>query len=456
MTPDLEKSIVLITSSNPEIPAFGTGFVIYCDEQAAFIITCQHVVRDVGKEHVYIEGHPATVVTSGVEGETADDMVVLRVEGLQHLPPLPLSICGQQGLDFDTAGYCLYNKQYKLERLQGMLGKEVWLQSRGQTDRTRAWELSMAEGSTLQRGYSGAPIVERTYGLVLGIATHKEGQGQAGMAISIEVLQKIWSEMPSNFFPSPDIQAVTEKTPKRIAPNPFGERGRITNPNRFFDREDLFRQIFEELNKGVNISLVGESAVGKSSILSMVCEQGPTAKTCEAFEKLAGLSFIYFNVEWIEDEDDFYEALCDELGIESCRGYKLTRALRGKRYVLCLDEIEKMAWEGFTVKVRSHLRGLADGPDAPFKLVIASRSPLARLFPDSPELDSPLAGICRQLDVKPFSPEVARKFLLNRLEGTGVSFKEEQINKLISKTEGHPAKLQDEAATLYRKLMRGA
>jgi hypothetical protein len=241
---------------------------------------------------------------------------------------------------------------------------------------------------------------------------------------------------------------------KKIAPNPFGDRGRIADPIRFFDREELLRQIFEELNKGVNISLVGKSAVGKSSVLSMVCEQGPTARTSEVFKNLAGLNFVYFNVELLDNEDDFYEALCDELGIESCRGYKLTRALKGKRYVLCLDEIEKMAWEGFTVKVRSHLRGLADGPDASLKLVIASRSPLAHLFPDSPELDSPLAGICRQLDVEPFSSDIARRFLLDRLEGTGISFTEEQINDLISKTEGHPAKLQDEAAKLYRELSK--
>ncbi len=117
----------------------------------------------------------------------------------------------------------------------------------------------------------------------------------------------------------------------------------------------------------------------------------------------------------------------------------------------CLDEIEKMAWNNFTINVRSHLRGLADGPDAPLKLVIASRSPLSRLFPDSPELDSPLAGICRQLDVKPFSPGVAREFLLQRLHGTGIMFSEAQIKELIHDTGGHPAKLQEAAAKLYRE-----
>jgi hypothetical protein len=238
----------------------------------------------------------------------------------------------------------------------------------------------------------------------------------------------------------------------KIALNPFGRKGRITDPNDFFDRDDLFRQIVEEVNKGVNISLVGESTVGKSSVLSMVCARGTDRKTLEVFENLKGFQFVYFTLEWIENEDEFYDALCDELGIESCRGYKLTRALKGKRYILCLDEIEKMAWEGFTVKLRSQLRGLADGPDAPLKLVIASRSPLAHLFPDSQELDSPLAGICRQIDVKPFAPAVAREFLVHRLEGTGVAFTEAQIVGLISKTGGHPARLQDEAAQLFREL----
>jgi hypothetical protein len=227
-------------------------------------------------------------------------------------------------------------------------------------------------------------------------------------------------------------------------PNPFGDAGRITAPDRFFGREELMRQIFEELNKGVNLSLVGESQVGKSSLLSMVCTLGPERMD------LSAETFAYLNLEWVDNEDDLYEALADALSIEPCRGYKLTRNLRGKRYILCLDEIEKMAWDGFTVRLRSQLRGLADGPAAPLKLVIASRSPLAHLFPDSPELDSPLAGICRQLDVEPFRPDVARAFLSHRLQETGVIFTEDEITTLIAQTGGHPARLQRAAADLYR------
>jgi hypothetical protein len=119
--------------------------------------------------------------------------------------------------------------------------------------------------------------------------------------------------------------------------------------------------------------------------------------------------------------------------------------------VLCLDEIEKMSWDGFTERLRSQLRGLADGPAAPIRLVIASRSPLNVLFPDSPELDSPLAGICRTIDVRPFSPKTARAFIESRLEGTRVDFTKSEIKTLLSESDGHPAKLQRAAADLYNK-----
>jgi hypothetical protein len=246
--------------------------------------------------------------------------------------------------------------------------------------------------------------------------------------------------------PLAEDQATAGRTPSQeIPPNPFGDTGRIHDPDRFFDREDLLRQIFEELSKGVNLSLVGDSQVGKSSLLSMVCALGPERLS------LPAEAFAYLSLEWVDDEDDFYEALCDALGIEACRGFKLTRALRDKRVVLCLDEIEKMAWEGFSVRLRSQLRGLADGPAAPLKLVIASRSPLAHLFPDSPELDSPLAGICRQLDVTPFSPEVGRAFLADRLRDTGLTFSQEEITVAIHESDGHPARLQQILRGLYEQ-----
>ncbi len=227
------------------------------------------------------------------------------------------------------------------------------------------------------------------------------------------------------------------------APNPFGIRGRITDPARFFNRTDELRRIFEELRKGVNISLVGESQLGKSSLLSMVLTRGPAELA------LSPEAFGYLSLQLVDNESDFYEALCATLSIESCRGFRLSRALQGRRFILCLDEVEKMTWEGFSVRVRSQLRGLADGPGAPLKLVIASRSPLARLFPDSPELDSPLAGICNTLTLAPFDAATVYEFAATQAARAGVTFSEAELARLWDETQGHPARLQQAAAALY-------
>jgi hypothetical protein len=268
------------------------------------------------------------------------------------------------------------------------------------------------------------------------------------LATIVEEIFQIITQLMNQPLPSPTHSQTITHHPPSAPPNPFGDRGRITSPDRFFDRKDLMRQIFEELNKGANLSLVGDSQIGKSSILSMICHYGPDYLATPP-DKIT-----YLSLEWVDDEEDFYEALCEALEIESCRGFKLTRACRDKKYLLCLDEMEKMTWDGFTVRLRSHLRGLADGCDSPLTLVIASRSPLAHLFPDSPEMDSPLAGICRQINVKPFPPDIARDFLHHRLSGTGVTFTEQQINELLNESQGHPAHLQQAAAALYTQLTR--
>ena len=233
-----------------------------------------------------------------------------------------------------------------------------------------------------------------------------------------------------------------------MTPPPFGDRGRITDPKRFFNREELLRQLFEELGQGSSISLVGEAQVGKSSILSMICRLGPERL------QLPSDRFIDLDMQWIGSEEVFFEALCCELGLdEPCRGYRLLRALAGKRYILCLDEIEKMVnREAFSSDIRTELRGLSDGADRPLTLAIASRLSLDELFRDSPLQTSPLSGICRQLDVLPFSEQDTHQFLTERLEGTGVSFTEQQIADLFQETQGHPAYLQSAAAKLYRRL----
>jgi hypothetical protein len=225
--------------------------------------------------------------------------------------------------------------------------------------------------------------------------------------------------------------------------NPFRVVGRLKDPADLFGRDELLRQIFEELGKGCNRSLVGEAQIGKSSILSAICSLGPKRL------RLPANAFIYLDMQVIRDENDFFEALCDGLRISTCRGFRLARALRGKRYILCIDEIEKMAKDNFTGDEREELRGLADGDDAPFKIIIASRVPLDQLFPDSLGKTSPLANIFPQIDVPLFTYDIGRAFITHKLKGTGVVFTPTEIENLVLSTNGHPARLQLAAADLF-------
>ena len=63
-------------------------------------------------------------------------------------------------------------------------------------EKATVWKLQIQEGR-LQKGYSGAPLVDSETDLVLGVTTNMEGKnGEEGTAISIEALRKIWREIP--------------------------------------------------------------------------------------------------------------------------------------------------------------------------------------------------------------------------------------------------------------------
>lgn len=239
--------------------------------------------------------------------------------------------------------------------------------------------------------------------------------------------------------------------PRRNQENPFGERGRI-GPERFWGRERELTRIFEELKKGSSLSLVGESQVGKSSLLGMVQHLGPERLS------MAAAQFVSVDMQIVRNEDEFFEALCEALQVKCSRGFRLGRTLKqlGQRYIVCLDEIEKMTNpQNFTGDEREELRGLADGADAPLTLVIASRSPLNVLFDDDPTRTSPLHGLCgAPLRIGSFTQTESIAFLNHRLIRNVVQFTTEQMQSLYHHTQGHPARLQAAAAELYRQMER--
>jgi hypothetical protein len=216
--------------------------------------------------------------------------------------------------------------------------------------------------------------------------------------------------------------------------------GSIENP---FGREREIRRIFELLNSGSSVALIGEKAIGKSSILQAVSQQATT-------KLKPSRKPIYLNLGDVSDENDFYLALCDQVEIEEQKGYRLSRTLKKYRLLLILDNVEKMAWNGFTNNVRSQLRSLATDGNPPLRLVVAARTPLDKLFPDS-GMVSPFENICQEETIKRWDEMTCRDFIESRLEPYSIRFNEAEITELIKKSSGHPKILMGLCYELYNR-----
>lgn len=228
-----------------------------------------------------------------------------------------------------------------------------------------------------------------------------------------------------------------------IPANPFVPlNGAVENSRQLFGREREIKRVFELLNTGTSVALIGEKQVGKSSLLKAVYQQAET-------KLQQNRKPIYLNLGNVLDEEDFYETLCGDVGIPVYKGGKLRRALKQLRLLLILDEVEKMAWDGFTNQVRGQIRALADGMDAPLRLVIAANSPLNRLFSDS-SMTSPFENICYEETISFWDVATARNFVHSRLQATPNIFTEDEIFKLITESGGNPWKLMNFCHNLYR------
>ncbi|MEG4069826.1 ATP-binding protein [Microcoleus sp. Pol11C2] len=236
--------------------------------------------------------------------------------------------------------------------------------------------------------------------------------------------------------------------------NPFFPRsGRIDKPQFFFGRKREIRTVFDLLNSGSSVAIIGERAIGKSSLLQAIYREAP-------IQLREPRKPIYLNLEDVYDENDFYGALCRLTGIEKAKGTELSRALDSPqfRFLLLLDEVENMIWDGFTNQVRSQLRGLAYGSDAPLRLVVAACTSLDTLFPDSQDKKSPFQGICIEENLKQWDEKICREFIASRLQADWltpvaqpVSFTQAEIAGLIAESGGYPQKLMQLCYQTYAR-----
>ncbi len=245
-----------------------------------------------------------------------------------------------------------------------------------------------------------------------------------------------------------DIEALQEQLaaleaappPAPTLDNPFYTGGRINEPHHFFGRSRLLREIRSDLRKRSSVSLVGELQMGKSSLLYYLY--------ATRRDWLPDVSLAYIDLQGVLDEADFCETVLATLGSEGEDLRHLKRVLAKREVILLFDEMERLAEPDFNPRLHDLLRALAQEPH--FAMCLATRRPLVELFPArSPGGVSPFHNIFATKHLPPFTETDARAFLTHRLAPTGLSFSEAEIERLLSHSQGHPAKLQALAKALF-------
>jgi hypothetical protein len=227
--------------------------------------------------------------------------------------------------------------------------------------------------------------------------------------------------------------------------NPFYTSGRINDPALFFGRRQIVREVCSELAKGCSVAVLGDSQMGKSSLLYYLYT------TSSAWNPGGLVEFV--DLQGVLDETDFCETILLKLGESGSTLRELKRALADRKLILLLDEVERLAEHDFSPRLHDLLRSLAQ--EGHFALCLATERPLEELFPArAPGGVSPFYNIFTTKTLGPYTAAEARELLASRAAGTGISFTEPEIERLLAESQCHPARLQALAKALFETKRR--
>jgi len=192
-TEKFNQSVVLLTSSDRQNSRFGTGFVVRRTGDFSYIVTCAHVVKDVGIDSVCVDGVPGTVVATG--DDLGLDLAVVRVDGLIESTGAVLLETETKllGEEFITSGFQVFDPREQTRRkslLHGRVDQPCQIMAKSPNNDICAWELKLDAGN-VEGGYSGSPVLNARTGKVFGVISHRLKDG-VGLAIALPELDRIW------------------------------------------------------------------------------------------------------------------------------------------------------------------------------------------------------------------------------------------------------------------------
>jgi CHASE2 domain-containing sensor protein len=197
MSLELKDSLILVKSGEDGDTSFGTGFIIYKDQECTYILTCAHVMKKVTNNFVVMDEFEAEIVAIGKEDSI--DIAVLKVQRILEKPILTLGGSIVKNIAYTTCGFSRSAKGLECNprevKLRGNEKFQPTIPYRA--NQFPAWNIVIEKGAPLAPGCSGSPVIDKS-NKVVGIITEQfNDTGQEGRVLSIEVLASVWSDMPS-------------------------------------------------------------------------------------------------------------------------------------------------------------------------------------------------------------------------------------------------------------------
>ncbi|OKH17630.1 hypothetical protein NIES208_08960 [[Limnothrix rosea] IAM M-220] len=395
----------------------GTGFFV----AQGVALTCRHVIENETDLSIIWQGDRHTVTQVQIPNKDVD-LALLSVNSPNH----DWVFLDDDVTDFEQLKTFGFPKNYPQ-------GDPLTLEFEGFTGGSLS--LIKLKDGQVEPGYSGAPLVNARTKKVCGVvkSTRDEDYALGGRAVPVSLVWRLFPELKPTIL--------------EIPKNPFLPRsGRIDLPDQFFGREKELRSVFEILNSGSSVAIIGERQVGKSSFLKAIAHHSKSQ--LNQYRRP-----VYLDCQSLIDNADFYEELCLLMDIENTKASNLKRALRRSKqsFLLLLDDVEMLAEENFSFQIRSQLRALSLGHDAPFKLVVAASVNLDELFPDARGRVSPLQNICINEFLAGWEEKYVKHFVDKRLAATPIRFSERDIIEILLQTQGHPQKVMEACYQLYNR-----
>ena len=209
---------------------------------------------------VALRYYPRLFVNSDL-AETKDQAII-KIDAILNSPVLQLQATAKPNASIIVEGFQQFGQNFLLRPLRGFLAGMISLESKNGV-RVSAWDILVEDNFTLQKGYSGAPVIDKSTGNVLGLVSHRVGDGDRGIAISFDALHTFWKGIPDNLIHKPfHITEPRKNHPSLISLNrtPIF----VGRQQHIFKLKNKFSEVLS--GKGTTGFIFGEAGCGKSTL----------------------------------------------------------------------------------------------------------------------------------------------------------------------------------------------